>query len=299
VGSSGPSGEAPSASSVPSAAASAPALDPRLNRSPHHGGFVGLLLRTARDSSVTTEQKVAVSGIQQTLHDEEPPFLPLKEYQDHLAAAIRAGQVSVAAFHDDYAAVDKVEIEREQKQADALNALHKTLEPDARHALVASVRTRLGPMFRKRPELSLDAGTDVANLPWVKHRVARLSGEVGLDDAQREKVVPIVARATFSPQVTDAHKEEIHKHADALLDAFDKDDFDASKVDLSATGTHAPAHESLEHEAMIVAKILPLLTPAQREKLAAAKLRRVGRWLEDSEPWSPFEDFELTGRVLH
>jgi hypothetical protein len=89
----------------------------------------------------------------------------------------------------------------------------------------------------------------------------------------------------------------MHKHADALLDAFDTDDFDAKKLDLSADGLHTPAHASLEHEAVLVGQILPILTPEQREKLAVQKGRRVGRWLEDPEPWSPFEDYEPGPRM--
>jgi Spy/CpxP family protein refolding chaperone len=155
-------------------------------------------------------------------------------------------------------------------------------------------------MFRPRPELA-DAGAGeggVTDAPWVKHRVARIGGDLGLDDAQKAKVAAIVAKSTLPPRVTDTRKDTMHKHGDAVLTAFEQDDFDAKKVDLSAMGTHAPPHEILEHEATLIAQVLPILTPEQREKLASSRLRRVGHWGEDPEPWSPFEDFDpsLQGR---
>jgi Spy/CpxP family protein refolding chaperone len=298
-----------SSSAAPSASesapvASAPAPPPSGSelrvRPPRQGGLTGLVFRAARESALPAEQKNGALGILQTLHDAEPPLSPVKDYQDHLATAIRAGQVVPAKFAADYAAIDKVVLAREEKQVDALNALHALLDPAGRHTLVAAGRARLTPMFRSRPELA-DAGVGeggVLDAPWVKHRVARVGGDLALDDAQKTKVAVILAKSSVSPSVVDARKDTMHKHGDAVLTAFDQDEFDAKKLDLSATGTHAPAHEILEHEATLIALVLPILTPEQRERLAASRSRRVGHWGEDPEPWSPFEDFDpsLQGR---
>ena len=60
---------------------------------------MGLVARSARESAATPEQKVTILGIEQTLHEAEPPFAPLKDYQEHLAAAIRAGGAITHATH--------------------------------------------------------------------------------------------------------------------------------------------------------------------------------------------------------
>jgi Spy/CpxP family protein refolding chaperone len=291
---SGSADETPTAESASASAAPSAPVDPRLTgRPPRHGGFAGLVLRSARESATTPEQKASVLKIEQDLHEAEPPFAPLKDYQEHLADAIKAGQISVAKLAPDFAAIDQVEVDREEKQAEALNAIHAALDAPARTALVGLARTRLTAMFRTRPDLAMVDGGDSGEPPWVKHRVVRLGGDVGLDAAQKAKVGPILTRASLPPAVLDARKEAARKHADALLDAFAQDDFDAKKVDLTAEGAHKPAHEALEHEAVLIGQVLPILTPDQREKLAAQKLRRVGHWLEEPLPWSPFEDSDL------
>jgi Spy/CpxP family protein refolding chaperone len=294
---------APASETAPVASSSAPdapdAKAPELRpRPPRHGGITGLVFRAARESSLTVEQKNGALDISQTLHDAEPALTPVKDYQNDLATAIRAGQVAPAKFAADYAAIDKVVLAREDKQADALNSLHTLLDAAARHTLVTAARGRLVPMFRPRPEFTEAGAADAADTPWVKHRVARLGGDLGLDDAQKAKVVPVLARTSLPPRVLETRKETMHKHADALLTAFEQDDFDAKKVDLSATGTHSPAHESLEHEASLISQLLPILTPEQREKLAVSRTRRIGHFAEEPEPWSPFEDYDpnLQGR---
>jgi hypothetical protein len=279
---------------APEAAPLASQVPNRSRRPPRHGGLVGLILRTAHQSAGTAEQKAAVLALQDGLQNEEPPLTSLKDYQADLAAGIRAGQLDMAKLRADYPAIDKGVLAQEDKQAETLNALHVALDAPARHAVVASARAHLAPMFRSRAELldggRADGGSAAEDASWVNSRAARAAGELGLEETQQPKVAAVLARVSTSPQVTRVHRETIRKHADAVLLAFDQDSFDAHKLDLSAAGLHAPPHESLEHEAVVIGQILPLLSPEQREKLASQKLRHVGRWLEDPEPWSPFEE---------
>jgi Spy/CpxP family protein refolding chaperone len=287
------SAEGPLPSSAPTAPSAAPsAQDPRLlARSPRHGGVTGLILRAARESSAP-DQKGSILAIQQSLHDAEPPLRAVKDYQADLAAGIRAGKLAEAKLAADYAAIDKEVIDRESKQADALNSLHALLDATARHALVTMARARLTPMFRPRPDLAeAGSGTGVDS-PWMKRRLARVTGDLNLDEAEKAKVAVILAKSSYSPVATEARRDAMHKHGEAVLAAFDQDDFDAKKVDLSAMGNHTSPHEILEHEVALIGPILPILTPEQREKLATSKLRRLGHWSEDPEPWSPFEEVE-------
>jgi Spy/CpxP family protein refolding chaperone len=290
--SSKPSGEIPvataSAAAPPAREAGARERPPRPIR---HGGFTGLILRAGREAQLSPEQKTAVTDIQQKLHDEEPPFTALTEFQTDLVAQIRDGKLDKEKLSADYAAIDKNLVARDEKQADAINALHGALDAPARSALATAARTRLNAMFRTRPEL-LEAGVgEAGELPWVKHRLNRVKVELGLDETQLPKVSTLLAKFGVGPAATESLKEQIRKHAEDMLTAFDKDEFDAHKLDLSPTGGKSPMRASLDREVSLIGQLLPLLSPEQREKLATVRQRRVlGHWTEDTTPWSPFDE---------
>jgi Spy/CpxP family protein refolding chaperone len=260
-------------------------------RPSRHGGFTGLILRSARETSLTQEQKDAISAIQTKLHEEEPPLSALAAYQTDLVAGIRAGKLDVTQLETDYAAIDKNLLARDDKQADSLDAVHAALDAPSRTAIVTAARARLDAMFRPRPER--DAGApEAGEAPlWVKHRLGRVRAEVGLDEAQMPKVEAMVLKVGVPPSASEALRDQVHKHGDELLTAFEKEDFDAHKLDLSPTGSKVSPHATLEREARLVALVLPILTAEQRDKLANIRQRRpVGRWTAEPEPWSPFEE---------
>jgi Spy/CpxP family protein refolding chaperone len=291
--SSKPSGDIPLASNSAVAPPLREASGPRERppRPVRHGGFTGLILRAGREAQLSAEQKTAVTDIQQKLHDEEPPFTALTELQTDLVLQIKEGKLDKEKLQADYAAIDKNLLARDEKQADAINALHAALDAPARTALTTAARTRLNAMFRARPELA-EAGVGEGGEPtWVKHRLNRVKVELGLDEAQLPKVSALLAKTGVGPAATEALKEQIRKHADDMLTAFDKDEFDAHKLDLSPTGGKAPVRGTLEREVSLIGQLLPILTPEQREKLATVRQRRVlGHWTEDTAPWSPFDE---------
>jgi hypothetical protein len=271
----------------------APADGPtaRTIRPMRRAGFIGLLLRSGHEAGLTPEQKGSIADIQKKLLDEEPP-LSLAEFQADLVAGIRAGKLDADALEADYAAIDKVLLARQDKQAEAIGALHEALDAVGRGAVLTVARARLEAMFRARPDL-LDAGVPEAGAQpaWVKHRIHRVRAELGLDDAEEAKVAPLVLKAGVSPAAAEATRDIVRKHAEELLDAFEKDALDPTKLDLSTTGGKASPHAALERETKLVGLLLPLITPEQREKLATLRQRRpVGRWTADAEPWSPFDE---------
>ncbi len=67
-----------------------------------------------------------------------------------------------------------------------------------------------------------------------------------------------------------AMSEEGKKRMEAVLTAFEADVFDAKKVDLLGSPGKTP-HEGLEKDTKFLSQLLPILTPEQREKLAAQR----------------------------
>ncbi len=278
----------------------APALSPDTGllsrkRPPFHSGFVGLVLRSGREADLAPEQKIAVGDIQQRLEDEEPPLSTLNDFRADLVSGIRAGKLDEKKLQDDYAAIDQNLLLQQKAQADAIDALHAALDATARGLLVAAARLRLEAMFRARPELA-DAG-GLVEQARVNHQLGRVKVELGLDEAQAEKVKPMLAKSGVSPAVGEALKARVRAHAEEMLAAFEKDPLDAHALDLSPAGGKSPPHASLERETKFIGQVLPLLTPEQRERLAVMRQRRaLGRWTADIEPWSPFdESMELPG----
>jgi hypothetical protein len=288
--------ESPSTALVADAASSAsPELEPHARRPPRHGGLIGIILRAAHQSTSTPEQRAAVTTIQETLRAEESP-LSLEDYKNDLVAGIRAGHLDMAKLQADYPAIDKGVLAQQNKQAEALNAVHAALDAPARHATVTAARARLGPIFRGRSDPATSAsathtgGEDAGDGLWVKRRLARATATLGLDEAEQAKVETVLTKVSTPPEAYLERRETIGKHSEAVLAAFDQDVFDAKKLDLSAAGAHAPAHEALQHEATLIGQVVPFLTQEQREKLAKQKLHHVGRWLEEPETWSPFDE---------
>jgi hypothetical protein len=262
----------------------------RPNRQARHGGFLGLILRAGREADLTPEQKNTVADISQKLHDEEPPLTALTAYQTDLVAGIRAGKLDTPKLQSDYADIDKGQLARQEKQADALDALHAAIEGPSRTALVAAARPRLTALFRPHPEPDA-AAAEAGDPPWIKHKLNRVKAELGLDDAQQAKVAVLLAKTAVSPATTEALKETIRKHADDLLTAFEHDDFAAHKLDLSPSGGKSTPHAALERESGFIAQLLPILTPEQKEKLATMRQRRVfAHWTEENEVWSALDE---------
>jgi hypothetical protein len=76
---------------------------------------------------------------------------------------------------------------------------------------------------------------------------------------------------------------------DTLLAAFEKDAFDAKKLDLSATPGKKPT-EGLDRQVKYLELLLPILTAGQRDRLAASierprEIRDHGRADSIAEPF--------------
>jgi Spy/CpxP family protein refolding chaperone len=90
--------------------------------------------------------------------------------------------------------------------------------------------------------------------------------DLDLDDAQQKKVQAILDKAK-DDKATPPDPEATKKKWDSLLSEFEKDTFDAKK--LEAFTDKAEGRMMGPMNPKVLAEILPILKPEQREKLAA------------------------------
>ena len=180
-----------------------------------------------------------------------PPPAETAVYHTELSAQIKAGKIDKAKLEPLQAAAEKVMIARHDKEVEALNALHALLKPGQRTALVAAIKAKKhghhegGAMHGKS-----------------KDRLTHLTKDLKLDDAQQKQVEAILPKD--DPK---ADGEEWKKRSEAMLTAFEKDDFDAKKQDM-----FTKMGESMKGKGPMdpgfLDKLLPILKPEQRDALA-------------------------------
>jgi Spy/CpxP family protein refolding chaperone len=244
--------KAPAAAApAPTAAATAP------SEAAGHGkwkgrrgrGIAGMMLHAAHSLDLKDAQKATLDKLAEQLHgDHAGPPSEMKDYHAALAAQVRAGKIDAAKLDPLEAAVDKAHQARSDKEAEVLNGLYAALEPAQRKALVAAVRAKQTEHQAKM------GGPDAA-----KHRLEHLTKQLDLDAAQQKRVEPLLAKDDHSAM------DEMKKHSEAVLAAFEGDGFDAKKLEPAA----GAAKKGMAQHAQFLAALLPVIKPEQREKLAA------------------------------
>lgn len=272
VVSSAPAASAPasavaSASAAPSASAATPGSDRR-------GGLPGMIAKAARDlPDLKDAQKATLSKIEDGLGGASPSRTEMKALHDDLMAGIRAGKIDAAKMKAHYDAIDLAVKARQDKEAEAINGIYAALEPAQRKALAAALRTKFAEREAKMAE-RMKGMPDGGPPDWTKRRLEHLTKDLGLDDAQQKSVGALLAK-TPSPAAMDAARGEMKKKVDALLTAFEKDGFDAKKLDLQ-TIPGKKAHDGVAQHVDFVTGMLAVLKPEQREKLAASMDKPMG-----------------------
>jgi Spy/CpxP family protein refolding chaperone len=221
----------------------------------HHHGIVGAMFHAAHELDLKDAQKATLEKLTTDLHAGAEGQMPeMKDYHAALTAQVKAGKIEPAKLDPLQAAVDKAQKARRDKEAEALNGLYALLEPAQRKALVAAVRAKQA--AHKAP----DPAKAEAH---AKQRMEHLTKTLDLDAAQQKKVEPLLAKDAPPANMAD----EMKKHSDAVLTAFEGDGFDAKK--LEPAGPPAGKGMMASHVAFLTA-LLPILKPEQREKLAAS-----------------------------
>jgi Spy/CpxP family protein refolding chaperone len=117
---------------------------------------------------------------------------------------------------------------------------------------------------------------DEAAGDWTKRRLNRLTVDLELDAAQRKRVAALLAQGNLpTAAAMEARKDEVKKHEDAILSAFEQGDvraLDAGKGRAADASAESP-HDLIEREVEFLSQLLPILTPEQRETLAESRER--------------------------
>ena len=263
------SAPAPSASASASAVASAMPL-PSGSAKPggdRRGGMTGMLIRAARDlPDLKDPQKATVDKIEDGLKKDDPmaAMAEFKGVHDDMVAGVKAGKIDTAKMTAHYAAIDKAAQARQDKEAEALNGLYAALDAGQRKALTAAVRAKAAAHDAD------DKGHPDAGAPadWTKRRLERMTKDLALDDAQQKSVGALLAKQP-SPAAMDAMRADGKKRLDAVLAAFEKDGFDAKKLDLSMAPAGKKPHDMIDQQVQFTTALLGILKPDQRDKLAA------------------------------
>lgn len=243
-----------STSTVASAAPSA-STAPKPKRA--RFGLAGMYFHAAKKLTDLDEaQKTKIAEIEKGFEDPAPPA-EMKAYHDELVAQVKAGKIESAKLDPLKAAAEKAMITHRDKELDALNGLHALLKAPQRTALVAALKAKegKGPMMGPKPGMKM--GHD------PKEKVAHMTKELGLDDAQAKKVEAILPKEDAKAHDPEAWKKKM----DAVNTAFEKDGFDAKKQELFTGKGPGAMHGGMD--SAFLDKLLPILKPEQREKLAA------------------------------
>jgi len=244
-----------SASTVASAAPSASAA-PKHKRA--RFGLAGMYFHAAKKLTDLDEtQKTKLADIEKGFEDPAPPT-EMKAYHDELVAQVKAGKIETAKLDPLKAAAEKAMIAHRDKELEALNGLHALLKGPQRTALVAALKAKEG----KGPMMGPKGGPGGKMGHDPKEKVAHMTKELGLDDAQAKKVEAILPKDDPKAHDPEAWKKKM----EAVNAAFEKDGFDAKKQELF-TGKGPGMHGGMD--SAFLDKLLPILKPEQREKLAA------------------------------
>lgn len=225
-------------------------------------GTAGLFLVAARDAKPTDEQKTKLEAITKELTDDDPPKGPEgKQAHEDLVAGIKAGKIDEAKMQTHYAAMEKAAQARLDEEAQALGKLHAALTPEQRKAVAADVKARLAKREEHMKKRG-DAEDKEREAGRAKKRAERMTKDLGLDADQAKKVEAVVAKHG-GKDTGEGHTKKLV----AAADAFEKDTFDAKKLE-AFTGGGKEAKARVQDDVKLYGELLAIVKPEQREKLA-------------------------------
>jgi Spy/CpxP family protein refolding chaperone len=265
-------GSASVAASTSAALSAAPGASAHASRAMwgRHGGIANGLFRAAHELDLTDDSKVSLDTIEATLKaDDEGVRTAMKAFRADLVSGVRVGRLDTAKLTADNVLVDRAIADHQAKEAASLDSLHALLDKAQRTTLVASVRTRQAEREARTANWMLAKESDGGTPDWAKRRVDKLTADLGLDADQQRQVATILVRASDPPSADGMKSrwDDMKKRMDALLTAFASDTFDAKTTDLTIMPGKT-AHDSMDHMVAFFSKLLPILHPDQRDKLA-------------------------------
>ncbi len=257
------------------------------------GGPSAALLHAASELELTEAQRTKIAALQQ-LRPESKPELDHKAFQVALAEGVKAGRVDEKLIQEQLDKGKQAAEAFRTTQLKQLNELHAVLDPTQRALLVKEAKAGLeeqkaqreAMLKRLRPGLlksgkeadgpegaAKDGAEEGKGRPGPRGMRGLRGGRGGgdplgaltrgldLTEEQQEKINAIVAKLPKPAEAEEGAEGPIDRQQ-VLLDAFVKDDFDATKLDLSHSMQRPESY--LSH----INEVLAVLDAGQRERLA-------------------------------
>ncbi len=280
-----PSGEATSATQA-AQTAPAPNASTRRQRTPRRprgrrggSGPVGMLLAAADDLKLEGEQQAKLDAVEAKMRgDASGAMKEMRDYQNTVMEGVRAGKIETDKLAPMYESMDRSMKARMEKQVEALDGLYAALTPEQRKTVVAAVRKRMADRAERTPKDRPEKPEPKAR---AKNKLERMTKDLSLDDAQQKKLEPLLVKEVIPEKNKADARAESEKRTTALLDAFEKDGFDAKKLDLSMGPDPKKMRERMDARIALMNQITAILKPEQREKLATTMRRGRGGRLQN------------------
>jgi Spy/CpxP family protein refolding chaperone len=254
-----PAGGASTSSATPAEDQAASELKEH-HRHHHHGGVTQFIAMSLDTLGTDDAKRPQVEKLQSDLRAQMAPAREAEQsLQLALADGIAAGTVDTVKVDAAIATLTKAADAAQAAGLDTLNKLHAILSPPERAALVDKVQAHWE-VWRQVNHEEKPGGREPGG------RLAELTEEVSLTPDQVTKISAALQTALaglsgkFDPTKGEAHVQ-------AFSNAFAGDSFDAKSVTSNANA-HL-ASRGATRMALFYETVTPLLTPAQRTKLAA------------------------------
>lgn len=190
----------------------------------------------------------------------------MREAHADLVNGVKAGKLDMAKLDAHQAAIDKAAKARMERELEALNKLHGTLQPEQRAKVVSNIKAA---EEKRASRIKAHEKPDAGKPNFAKLRFEHYTRDLDLSDEQKKKVEGLLPKE----DKTEAMREESKKILDATLAAFEKDGFDAKKLPQPDPKKHNQPFADL---AKFFNGLLPILKPEQRDKLAAKLEKQPG-----------------------
>jgi len=182
-----------------------------------------------------------------------------------LAAQIRAGSMNPTKIQSDEGAAVSAVQSHMSKEADILNSLHGALDGTQRRAAVAAVRARMS--GRTEAQGGTPAGEQMSEQDMANKKLEHLTRQLDLDATQQQQVATMLA-SQQKPQGMTTMMEERQRRMDAIMTGFESDSFDARTLMPPAAAISDMVQMTTNRHVGFMQKLVPILRPEQREKLA-------------------------------
>ena len=279
--------------------ATPPARD-ATSRSPplfgRHAGLTSMLFLATNEVPLTDAERASVDDLETPLRSDDGALhAAMGAFRATVLAGVKAGRIDLAQVGFAEAAVDEALSDHRRDERAALDALYALLDSKQRAAVVAAARARQAERDAPFAYWVTVKEADGGALDWGKRRLDRLTASLSLDARQQGQVGLLLAAVDDPPDAAGMRSRlEIRtRRQEALLEAFSSDTFEARSADLTLLPGRA-AHAPMDHLVALLARLLPILRPAQRDRLAASLDQPFGAREGPRAPmgaaWEPLDD---------